>query len=65
MIKIGQIISVAIGSIGVVVIIWGVILTVSSLLKLEILCLRQVSIDRERESLRHQFGSHLLLRWRS
>lgn len=61
MIKILHIISVVIGSIGVVVIIWGVILTVFRLLKLEINRLHQVSIYRERESLRHQFGSYLLL----
>lgn len=61
MIKILHIISVVIGSIGVVVIIWGVIITVFRLLKLEIKRIRQVSIYRERESLRHQFGSYLLL----
>ena len=61
MIKILHILSIVIGSIGVAVIVWGVILTVSRLLKLEIKRLRQVSVYRERESLRHQFGSYLLL----
>ena len=61
MIKIFHIISVVIGSIGVVLIIWGVIITIFRLFKLEIKRIRQVSIYRERESLRHQFGSYLLL----
>lgn len=54
-------VSLVIGSIGVAIIIWGVILTLFRLIKLEIKRIRQGSIYRERESLRHQFGSYLLM----
>jgi len=52
---------IAIGSIGVAVIVWGMLLTVFRLLKLEFSRLKTKSIFRERESVRHQFGSYLLL----
>ncbi|MCA1757252.1 MAG: DUF1622 domain-containing protein [Bacteroidales bacterium] len=50
-----------IGSTGVVIIVWGVVLTVYRLLKLEFRRLKNESIYRERESVRHQFASYLLL----
>lgn len=49
-----------IGSIGVAIIVWGVILSVFRLLKLEFSRLKHKSIYRERESVRHQFASYLL-----
>ena len=52
---------IAIGSLGVAVIVWGMLLTVFRLLKLEFSRLKTKSIFRERESVRHQFGSYLLL----
>ena len=52
---------IAIGTIGVAIIVWGVILTIIRLLKLEFNRLKQKSIYRERESVRHQFASYLLL----
>ena len=50
-----------IGSIGVAIIVWGVILTVFRLLKLELSRFKHKSIYRERESVRHLFASYLLL----
>ncbi|MCA1803619.1 MAG: DUF1622 domain-containing protein [Rhodothermaceae bacterium] len=50
-----------IGTIGVAIIVWGVVLTIFNVLKLEFSRLIQASIFRERESLRHQFASYLLL----
>lgn len=50
-----------IGIMGVAIIVWGVILTTYRLLKLEFKRLRQQSIYPEREALRHQLGSYLLL----
>ncbi len=52
---------IGLGSIGVAVIIWGSVLTVYRLLKLEFRRFKQKSIYRERESVRHQFASYLLL----
>ena len=52
---------IAIGSIGVAIIVWGVVLTLYRLLKLEFRRLKHKSIYRERESVRHQFASYLLL----
>lgn len=52
---------IAIGSIGVAIIVWGVILTVYRLLRLEFSRFTHKSIYRERESVRHQFASYLLL----
>ncbi len=49
------------GSIGVAIILWGVVLTVYRLLKLELSRLTHKSIYRERESVRHLFASYLLL----
>lgn len=52
---------IAIGSIGVAIIVWGVIITVFRLMKLEGSRVKHKSIFRERESVRHQFASYLLL----
>ncbi len=52
---------ITIGTIGVAIIVWGVILTVIRLLKLEFSRFKHESIYRERESVRHQFASYLLL----
>jgi len=52
---------VGIGMIGVVVITWGVILVAFRLLRAEFGRLKGRKICREREALRHQLGSYLLL----
>jgi uncharacterized membrane protein len=52
---------IAIGSIGVAIIVWGVILSVYRLLKLEFGRFKHKSIYRERESVRHKFATYLLL----
>ncbi|MDA3813187.1 MAG: DUF1622 domain-containing protein [Candidatus Cloacimonetes bacterium] len=56
-----HIVSTVIGVIGVLIIIWGVILITIRLLMLEVKRLKQKSIFPERETLRHQLGSYLLL----
>ena len=56
-----HLVSTIIGSIGVAIIVWGVILITFRLLKVEIKRFRQKSIYHERETLRHQLGSYLLL----
>jgi uncharacterized membrane protein len=53
--------STIIGTGGVAVIVWGVILIMFRLLKLEISRFKRKSIYFERETLRHQLGSYLLL----
>ena len=52
---------ITIGSIGVAIIVWGVVLTVYRLLKLEFSRMKHKSIYRERESVRHLFATYLLL----
>lgn len=52
---------IVIGSIGVAIIVWGLVLTVYRLMKLEFSRFKHKSIYRERESVRHQFASYLLL----
>lgn len=61
MMDILHITSIAIGIVGVATIVWGVILTTLHLLKIEIKRFKQKSIYHEREMLRHQLGSYLLL----
>ena len=56
-----DILYIAIGSIGVAIIVWGVILSVYRLLKLEFSRVKQESIYREREAVRHKFATYLLL----
>jgi uncharacterized membrane protein len=51
---------ITIGTFGVAIIVWCVILSVYKLLKLEFSRLKNKSIYRERESVRHQFASYLL-----
>jgi len=53
--------SIVIGIIGVIVIVWGVILITYRLFRTEIKRFKQHSIYHERETLRHQLGSYLLL----
>lgn len=55
------IISDAVGIAGIAVIVWGVILMVSRLVRLEFSRLSKGPIYRKREALRHQLGSYLLL----
>ena len=55
-----HLISTVIGSIGVAIIVWGVILITGRFVKLEIKRLNQKTIYYERETLRHQLGSYLL-----
>jgi uncharacterized membrane protein len=50
-----------IGSIGVAIIVWGMILALYRFLKLEFRRLKPYSIYRERESVRHHFASYQLL----
>lgn len=52
---------ITIGSFGVAIIAWGVVLTLYRLLKLEFTRLKHKPIYRQRESVRHQFASYLLL----
>ena len=52
---------IAIGSVVVAIIVWGVVLTVYRLLRLEFDRIKHKFIYRERESVRHQFASYLLL----
>ncbi|MBE0661347.1 MAG: DUF1622 domain-containing protein [Bacteroidales bacterium] len=52
---------IVIGSFGVAIIVWGVVLTVYRLLKLEFSRVKQKSIYREREAMRHKFATYLLL----
>ncbi|MBN2183759.1 MAG: DUF1622 domain-containing protein [Candidatus Krumholzibacteriota bacterium] len=54
-------ISLAIGIVGIAVIVWGVAIMLFRLLRLEITRFRKRTIFRERETLRHQLGSYLLL----
>ena len=54
-------ISITIGIIGIAIIIWGIILMFIRLVRLEISRLNKKSIFRDREALRHQLGSYLLL----
>ena len=56
-----HLVSTIIGIVGVALIVWGVILITFRLLKLEIKRFKQKSIYHERETLRHQLGSYLLL----
>ena len=56
-----EILYITIGTFGVAIIVWGVVLTVFRLLKLEFSRFIRNSIYLERESFRHQFASYLLL----
>ncbi len=53
--------SLGIGICGVAIIVWGALLMLVRLLRLELTRIRGLRICREREALRHQFGSYLLL----
>jgi uncharacterized membrane protein len=53
--------SLVISAIGVAIISWGVLLMVFRLLRLELSRFRRVHIYHEREILRHQLGSYMLL----
>jgi len=59
--KVFEILYITIGTFGVAIIAWGVVLTLYRLLKLEFTRLKNKSIYRERESVRHQFATCLLL----
>lgn len=61
MIKIFHYLYVGIGTIGIAVITWGVILVTFRLLRAELGRLKGRRICKEREVLRHQLGSYLLL----
>lgn len=56
-----EILYITIGTFGVAIIVWGIVLTVYRLVKLEFSRLKHKSIYRDRESVRHQFASYLLL----
>lgn len=56
-----ELLYIGIGSIGVLIIVWGVILTVYRLLKLAFSRITKTSIYHKRESVRHLFASYLLL----
>jgi uncharacterized membrane protein len=55
------IVSDAVGIAGIAIIVWGVILMLSRLVRLEISRLNKRPIYRDREALRHLLGSYLLL----
>ncbi|MBM3306133.1 MAG: DUF1622 domain-containing protein [Candidatus Aminicenantes bacterium] len=61
MIKVFQYLYVGIGTVGVAVITWGVILVTLRLLRSEFGRLKGRRICKEREVLRHQLGSYLIL----
>jgi len=61
MINILHSISLGIGMAAILIIIWGVFLMLVRLIVLEVSRLKKHSIYYERESLRHQLGSYLLL----
>lgn len=50
-----------IGLVGVGIIVWGVLLTLLRLIRLEFRRLKHKVIYHQREALRHAFGSYLLL----
>ena len=50
-----------IGIIGMAIIVWGVALSLSRVIRLELSQIKGRVICREREALRHQLGSYLLL----
>lgn len=56
-----QSVSFGIGMAAVLIIIWGVLLMLVRLVVLEVSRIKKHSIYYERESLRHQLGSYLLL----
>ncbi len=56
-----DILYITIGTFGVAIIVWGVILTLYRLLKLEFSRLKLKSIYHEREKVRHKFATYLLL----
>ncbi|MFO7915706.1 MAG: DUF1622 domain-containing protein [Candidatus Krumholzibacteriales bacterium] len=59
--EITQIAATVVGIAGGVIILWGVLLITLRLLRLEMKRFRQDSIYHQREILRHQLGSYLLL----
>jgi len=59
--EIVNIIRIAISGIGIVVIVWGVLMTVLKLLQLEYKRFRGMNICKSRELLRHHFSSYLLI----
>ena len=50
-----------IGIIGMAIIVWGVVLSLGRIIRLEYSQIKGRVICREREALRHQLGSYLLL----
>jgi uncharacterized membrane protein len=56
-----DILYITIGTFGVAIIVWGVVLTLYRLLRLEFSRLEHKSIYREREKVRHKFATYLLL----
>ncbi|HDP24469.1 MAG TPA: DUF1622 domain-containing protein [Deltaproteobacteria bacterium] len=56
-----EITSMGIGVVGAAVILWGVVLIVFRLIPLEATVFRNTSVFPQREVLRHQLGSYLLL----
>ncbi len=61
MVEILHKISMGIGFIGIAIIVYGVLLMLFRLIRLEIRRLKRGSIFKEREAIRHQLGSYLLL----
>jgi len=61
MIEIMQFASTIVGMVGGIIIVWGILLITIRLIRLEMKRFSQSSIYREREALRHQLGSYLLL----
>lgn len=53
--------SLGIGVVGIAIIVWGVLLMLVRLIRLEFTRFTRPSIYREREVVRHQLGSYLLL----
>ena len=59
--EIMDVITLVIGIVGVAVILWGVAITLVSLVGLELKRLQGVNICKKREHIRHHLGSYLLL----
>jgi uncharacterized membrane protein len=61
LIRIIDLISLGVGIVGVLIVLWGVIMAIVNLVKLEASRLRKGFICEKREYLRHHLGQYLLL----
>jgi uncharacterized membrane protein len=59
--KIMDLISLGVGIVGILIVIWGVILTIVEFVRLEFMRARGSFICKKREYIRHHLGQYLLL----